>query len=342
MKSVFKGVQIFILYIIISIRKVISLLDFTYPSSIGLINENVFIIEKNGIFVYDKELKNIVYNYLFEEEGDKISILSSLSNMIIKSKGNYIVCLINRKIFLFDYEGKFLLRTGILINEENYYYPSLTPIPLTEENSYFYVISYFIYESGSYKQKVLYYKINLFSKSNNKLREIKLDRFESKALAGLSTDEYDFICMGLSCEYMQAENENDYNYLVCFLFVNKDDSSLALNYFEVSTSSISQSKKFKAGYKEINNVNKIQTVVRSDRKISLVCLLFRNGDLKCYKFHYKKGTLSDTVEFYDQTSTNFNCRNSQYAMKLNFLASGDKIVLSCINSKATVQAKFFQ
>ena len=28
-------------------------------------------------------------------------------------------------------------------------------------------------------------------------------------------------------------------------------------------------------------------------------------------------------------------------MKLNFLASGDKIVLSCINSKATVQAKFF-
>ena len=104
MKSSFNDILIFVLYII-SFEKVISLLDFTYPSSIGLINENVFIIEKNGIFVYDKELKNIVYNYLFEEEGDKISNLSSLSNLVIKSKGNYIVCLINRKIFLFDYEG---------------------------------------------------------------------------------------------------------------------------------------------------------------------------------------------------------------------------------------------
>jgi len=165
MKSVFKGMQIFILYIIISIRKVISLLDFTYPSSIGLINDKVFIVEKNGVFVYDKELKNILYNYLFEEEGDKISSLDSLSNLIIKSKGNYIICLINKKIFLFDYEGKFLLKTGIIIREQYYYYPSLTPIPLTEENSYFYVISYFIYESSSYKQRVLYYKIDLFSKS---------------------------------------------------------------------------------------------------------------------------------------------------------------------------------
>jgi len=140
---------------------------------------------------------------------------------------------------------------------------------------------------------------------------------------------------------MQADNKNDYNYLVCFLFVNKDGSSLSLNYFKVSTSSISQNKDFKAGYKEISNVKQIQSVAKSDRKKSLVCLLFTSGDLKCYKFHYEKGTFSDTVEFYDQISTNFNCRNYQYAMKFNYLADGQKITLSCINSIATVQAKFF-
>ena len=74
--------------------------------------------------------------------------------------------------------------------------------------------------------------------------------------------------MGLSCEYMQADNKNDYNYLVCFLFVNKDGSSLSLNYFEVSISSISKNKDFKAGYKEISNVNQIQSVVRTIRLVS--------------------------------------------------------------------------
>ena len=88
--------------------------------------------------------------------------------MIIKLKDNFIICLINRKIFFFDYEGKFILETEKLINEANYYYPTLIPITaLNELTNYYYIISYFIYEDNSYKQKLLLYYINILYKTNN-------------------------------------------------------------------------------------------------------------------------------------------------------------------------------
>ena len=249
MKSSFNAINIFIFFIIISFGKVISLLDFTYPSAIGLTNRNVFIVEKKGIYVYNEEINSVIYSYPFQEEGDQINDENSLSNVVIKLKNNYIICLINRKIFFFDYEGKFILETGRIITDENYYYPSLTPISLNEENFYFYVISYFIYDSGSYKQNVLYYKINLYDKTNNYITQKTLNRFESKSWGGLSSDTYDFNCMGLSCEYMQSENKDEYNYLVCFLIINKDNSlSLSLNYFEIASNSLTTNKQFKAAY----------------------------------------------------------------------------------------------
>ena len=128
-----------------------------------------------------------------------------------------------------------------------------------------------------------------------------------------------------------------------FVYIKKDNAiSLALNYFEVTSGSISQKKKFKSGYlNEINDVKQIQSVCSEDRRLSLVCLLFTSGGLNCYKFHFVLNTFNDDVEFYSETSTNFNCRNSLYGMKLNYLGDGEKISLSCINSGSTVLAKFF-
>ena len=99
MKSCFNAINIFFLYILISFENVISLLDFNYPSAISLSNKNVFVVEKNGIFVYDEQLKNIIYSHPFQDENDKINDSDKLSKVVIKYKANYIICLINRKIF---------------------------------------------------------------------------------------------------------------------------------------------------------------------------------------------------------------------------------------------------
>ena len=221
MKSIFYFLNYFILLlIVIFFEEIYSLLDFTYPSAIGLMNQNVFIVEQNGVFVYDEELKNIIYSHTFEES-EKITSLDSLSKVVIKYYSNFVICLIKEKIFLFDYEGKFLKKTNIIIEDENYYYPSLNPIFLNDVENYYYVISYFIHENSAYKQKIFLYKINLTNKSNSLIGQITLDKMQSKALAGLSTDEYDFENKGLSCEYMQCENEDSYNFLVCFFIIKK-------------------------------------------------------------------------------------------------------------------------
>ena len=49
----------------------------------------------------------------------------------------------------------------------------------------------------------------------------------------------------------------------------------------------------------------------------------------------------NSASFKDKISTNFNCLNSIYGMKLIYLADTNKIFLSCINSKATVQTVMF-
>ena len=338
MKSTFNGINFLILYIILSTGKVISLIDFTYPSALGLSTGNVFVVEKKGIYVYDGQLNNIIYSYPFEE-GEQIDSIDTFSKVVIKSKLSHIICLINKRIYLFDYEGKFLAKTEKLISETNYEYPTLA-VPFNEGNNYYYVILYFINSSGI-KQRVLYNKINVFEKKNYPIKELTLNQFETKTWGGLSSDSYDFYSKGLTCEYMQCEND-DYIYLICFMIVNKDTYSLSLNYFEISTSSISTNKKFKATFLEVNDVKQIQSVSREDKKYSLVCLLFANHDLSCYKFHFESHWNGDDIVFSDKTTTDFYCRIQPYAMKLNYLGDGEKIILSCINSGSIVQAWFFR
>ena len=49
----------------------------------------------------------------------------------------------------------------------------------------------------------------------------------------------------------------------------------------------------------------------------------------------------NTVEFYSLISTNLNCSNTLYGMKLNYLCYGQIISLSCINTISSVQVIFF-
>ena len=344
MKSCFNGINIFLLYIIISFKNVISLLDFNYPSAISLPNKNIFIVKKNGIFVYDRQLENITYSYLFEDESDIINDSDKLSKVVIKLKANYIICLINRKIYFFDQEGKkLLLKTGIIINDADYYYPALIPLEhLITQNNYYYIIAYLFSSSNSYKLKLIFNYINTNSPSNFNINAITLDKMKDKPILGISST-YDFHNMGLSCEYMQCENkdDDDYNYLVCF-YIIKDDDKLCLSnsYFKISSNSLEMKNDFKAAFlKDISNVVQIHSVPKEDRRNSFICLLYSNGNLKCYKFHYVQNNWVDDVEFLEEINTNFNCKNVAYGLKLDHLTDSEKISLSCINSESYIQVQ---
>ena len=187
-------INIFLLYIIInSIGKVISSLDLNYPSAISLDNGNVFIIEKNGIFLYNEELNNVIFNYQFDEEEQ---IIDS-TNVVLKQKNNYVICLVNSKIYFFDSENNSLNKFLDLKNDENINNPSITLIDSDNTNFFYYVIEYIFNEDNTNKLKLLYYKIKYQDKSNINVGNEILD----------DCDGYNLENKGVSCEYMQTNND---------------------------------------------------------------------------------------------------------------------------------------
>ena len=334
MKSTFININMFIIYLFLSIHQVISV-DFTYPSAIGLPNGNIFIVEKKGIYVYDERLLNVIHSYPFETN-EEINDVNSLSNIIIKFQRNYIICLINLKIYFFDSEGIKLLETDKIITDEDFSYPLLTPIDLNEDNSYYYIIGYFLYKDNIYQIKLVYYKINLLNNENIYIDEIIKDKFTSSTWGN---NRY-FENKGLACEYMQHRGNQD-KFLVCFFIFNKDDTfSLSHYFFDVQTNSITISSKYNHGYvDDLNDIKQIKAITNYNIKNALICLLFTNGNLNCYNFYYAKSFWNDGA-FSEYITTNFNCRNQLYGMKLNYLVDMQTISLSCIDPVSTVQSIF--
>ena len=345
MKSCFNKINIFLLYTLILSGNAYSLLDFNYPSAISFPNKNVFIVEKDGIFVYDEQLKNIIYSHPFKYENDKINDSIKYSKVVIKLKANYIICLINGKIFFFDKEGKeLLLETETIISETTYYYPDLIPITSLDENNnyYYYVITYLISSGDSYTQKLIYCKINTYTKLNTIIQYLTVDEIEDDGFL-MFDSTYEILNKGLSCQYMRSDNDDQIdNYLVCFFIVYGDDEfHLSNNYFEISTNSINLFTDINPAFLEdINDVVQIQSISKLDRKVSFVCLLFLNGNLECHQFHFDREGI-DTKEFDESTGTIFNCKNNKYGLKLNYLSDGETISLSCINSNSNIKVKLF-
>ena len=333
MRSIFNHINI--LLSIIFINKVLSV-DFTFPSSVSLLNGNIFVIEKNGIFVYNEQLTNIIYNYAFEEN-EKINNLNSLSNVIIRYKRNYILCLINSKIYFFDDKGENILITNKLIMDENISYITLTLIG-TIGNFYYYSIEYLLSESSIYYIKIISYKIDLIEKTNNYIDNIVIDKFTSSFWG----NQHYFANNGLGCEYMEPEDNDQKLHLTCFFLIKNGDSLTLTHYFfDIYSDSINKNEDYYYTYVEnLYDIRQIQVMTNSQRKYSLICILFTDQNLECYKFKFTSG-LFGKGNFYTNIKTNFNCRNELYSMKLNYLADVGYIALSCINSNATVQAVFF-
>ena len=343
MKSVINSSILFRLYIFISIIEIIiSRLDINYPSALSLSNGNIFIVEKKGIFVYDGHLKNVIYIYIFEE-GEQINNLDIFSNVIVKFKNNYIICLVNNKIFFFDYEGKFLLKTENVIVDLNIYNLALTPISLNVENFYYYIIGYYIYTDNQYKLKLLYYKLNYYDKTNDKITDLIVDNVDASKILGLFGGVYYFQNKGLSCEYMKVTNQPN-NYLVCFYITIRDDKLyLISNFYDISTSSLEITDDYSPpDAEEISDVISIQSLTSNDRQTAFISLLFRNNQLFSIKFYFEYHFwTSNDVEFYGKSLVNSDCKNELYGMKLYYLADAQKIILSCINPISTVYAFFY-
>ena len=164
--------NVFLLLIIFLLLSKIPLiysdLNFKYLSSITLENKNIFVIEKNGVYICDPDFTKINKTVkLFETEEEKISTLDKLSSVILLKRTKYIISLINYKVYFFDTNGNYLYNTEKLIEDCTPTSISLVPLSYFMEYTE-YILSYF--DSNTKLNLLLYgydfqrMKVNLYQK----------------------------------------------------------------------------------------------------------------------------------------------------------------------------------
>ena len=155
-----KFLFLIVIYIII-IKQIISYLNFTYPQSILLNNQNIFIIHKLGISICDPSYSKIINNLTnFEENEMTEQILSKIAYV---SDYGYIFCIVNEYIYIFDENENSLFKyDNKIINYDNLNYYTLVPIKIT--NDYYYYLIGFV-SNGLIN--FLYYGYNISSQENS-------------------------------------------------------------------------------------------------------------------------------------------------------------------------------
>ena len=178
-----------------------SSVSFNFPYSLTLSNGDIFVIHQTGVSICDNHLSEIKQNVISFPENKEIKTESSLSKISTIFENNYIICIINDKIYIFDEFGTSIYNsTSTITNfEEAEYY---TLVPITKNNYYYtYVVGY-IYNNLLY---LLYYKYEFSRKINNLLnikRGIKHESYDNyDNYIGSFYIEY----KGLSCQYMNYD-----------------------------------------------------------------------------------------------------------------------------------------
>ncbi len=96
--------------------KISSIKSYNYPYSITLSNDNIFLIQKTGIDIYDKSLNKLNQIFEFTEEEEMTS--EKFSKIVLKYNNQYILSVINDKMFIFNNEGKLLYKSEQKINDD--------------------------------------------------------------------------------------------------------------------------------------------------------------------------------------------------------------------------------
>ena len=260
MNFIRNGFNFFFIVLISNTFQADSKLKFKYPTSITLANKNIFVIEENGIYICDPEfteIKKTIKSFNTEEE--KISTLDKLSTIILIKRDDYLISLINYKVFFFSPNGDFLYNSDKVIEDYNPTSISLTPIRIIyKSNVITYVVSYF---DSDIKLNLLYYKYDIYYKRSDFISKTTEDNLKKrKCYSSCYYDSMDyhfnFKNKGLSCVYMKDSYNyysNDYFYIVCFFIAESSNYEyLQEMVFTIENNEIKLTAKFSHDYISFN------------------------------------------------------------------------------------------
>ena len=336
--------NLFIIALISNIIKVQSQLKFKYPISITLSNKNIFVIEEKGIFICSQDFTSIKVTVKTFNNEDKISSLEKYSTVILIKRNDFIISLINYRIYIFYKDGDLLYNSRKLFSD--YYPTSISLIPILYSN---YVIYYMVaYFDSDTKLNILYYYYDIYYEKNNFIATITLDNLKQRKCYGKScyydssSYHFNFVNSGLSCVDIKDSSYyfDEYFYLVCF-FVAKSSKHEYLEelVFAYDDYDIKLSSKFEHDYIsfDLNTITQIKADRNDKLDQALVCISTITNNSICYKFKL----YNDKADFYKQIKYKSNCKSDLYATKIKYLYEKNVVVFSCLLVTGGIQSAIF-
>jgi len=319
--------------------------SFFYPYSITLANDNIFLIQKTGIDIYNKSLNmlNPIIKFSKEEEITE----ENFSKFVVKNNKDYILSIINDKLFIFNNEGKLLYNSEEKINGNQIIYSYSLTLIYTTNDACYYIIGYFDEES--------YLNLYLYRYDNKKnkialLSDYKKDSYLYQITESYRDDFLDYTQKLLSCEYMYYPIQSK-RFLVCFynsgdtvrimLYdINNDAFIYGDNYIEdykrdedykisfsgntlfIATENIDKNK----------NIVSIKTEINNDIKKVIIWWNLEGDNQTRYLIY----SLYNMEDLYSSKMPNA-CINSKYEPRINVFPYKNQISFSCTMEDKNIQ-----
>ena len=302
---------------------------FTFPTAITLVNGNIIIVEKLGIYIYSPTFSYIRTEYTFPEE-DQIKTKDDFSRVVIKRSKGYVLALINYKFYFFSGVGQLIYGPSLKFYNEELKYYSLIPCAYNADYYiYYFIIGFF---NSNNQLNLMLASYNIYYGEYNIIDTISDNIFKYIIITSYGEEfEYtnNFISKALSCEYMKDITYITTKILACFFVVKDNENSnqyLVMGFYSLTTSSISNLYYYEFNSKLVENVAFIKSDLNCNFEASLVCYVQENKQTYCYKFYIYKyhGYLSDVGTYFP-----IECRNEIYGMKATYLFENDDVIFSC-------------
>ena len=294
-----KNVVIFFIIIFIKIKK-----TFSNFKTIILNNGNYLIINKNGIYTYDKNSLLVLKFYNFENrlESEEDTLIRNIPYFELYSYNSIFILILNN-LFIFSLEGdfkyKFSIFNGININKHSL---NFFRCPNSLECLFFVE-----YINSNNKLVIELYQYNFPLNTNTLLS---------------STESNIKIENNLNCHLMI--NSNNENFITCF-FEGKNNNDILTTTFLVN--SINEIIYFNSKTYSINNVKLVKSIISGDKIKSLVCFIDIFNNTKCLIYNI------NAYEFSDNINPLKNCLyNSFYSFNIIKALDSNNYFLYCFYS----------
>ena len=305
-KTSFNQIKAFnCIFFLTLIKATLSYLSFKFPFAFKLNNKNIFVINQLGVHICNHDYTKVINQVVTFSDSEKITTDEALSKVSSIYEDNYIICLINDKIYIFDDEGNFLKKSSDIITIYNVEYYSLTYI--YKNNNYYYFVVGFVFNQELYLYS---YKYDISQNLIEKYSQLECG------------NHYQIKNNGLSCHYMKYSSSY---LLTCLYYVN--NYGIVLDFFEVYSSALSVSTiKNPSNFSTYEEVKYIRGILSSDEETLTVGWMSIDG--VPYYWQYDINNAIDKYEcfYYSETF----CKLIPHGFKYNYYQENSKFIWSCI------------